>query len=206
MKIIVRLLLSAVLFSVLATTVPKFGLSIPSNPLSELFGKVSDFKVASPDFSVPYDRDEFGKPWADVDKNGCDTRNDILARDLKNVKASGCRVLAGELFDRYSGKKLSFVASDPMAVQVDHIVPLAVAWYSGASRWSDRRRVKFANDPLNLVATSGKLNMRKAAHTPDQWLPPTRKCAYVKRYAKVVKKYNLSITSATERVLVSVCK
>lgn len=103
-----------------------------------------------------YDRSgSFGTAWLDVDQNGCDTRNDILARDLTGtVKSGNCRVLTGTLPGPYTGKKIHFErgTSTSSLVQIDHVVALSNAWQTGAQQLSQAQRVSLANDPLNLLA------------------------------------------------------
>ncbi|MFB7251563.1 DUF1524 domain-containing protein [Microbacterium sp. NPDC056234] len=148
-----------------------------------------------------YDRDLFGQRWADVDRNGCDTRNDILGRDLLDpVFKPGtreCKVLAGELIDPYDGSAVAFVSGQDTSVlvQIDHVVALAWAWEHGAHAWSDEQRTAFANDPQNLVAASQETNQSKSASGPAQWLPPepTLRCAYVEQWVGVLGAYDLGI-------------
>ncbi|MBN3585236.1 HNH endonuclease, partial [Algoriphagus aestuarii] len=120
-----------------------------------------------------YRREEFGHGWIDTDSNGCSTRNDILARDLDNVQlaSDGCKVLSGTLHDPYTGKTIEFTADDPRAVQIDHIVPLSLAWRMGASEWDRETRIEFANDPGNLLASDGPANQQKGDAGPGEWQP-----------------------------------
>ncbi|WP_353826475.1 HNH endonuclease family protein [Agromyces sp. SYSU T0242] len=157
-----------------------------------------------------YERDEFGHGWVDVDRNGCDTRNDVLARDLDGIdRPSGCRVLAGLLDDPYTGQLIDFVRGEGTSqlVQIDHVVPLANAWATGAQQLSEEERVAFANDPLNLLAVDGSANQQKGAGDAATWLPPNRgfRCEYVARQVEVKSEYRLWVTSAErdaiERVL-----
>jgi hypothetical protein len=159
-----------------------------------------------------YDRSRFGQAWADVDRNGCDTRNDVLRRDLTAyvLKAGthGCVVLRGTIHDPYTGRTIAFVrgpgTSD--AVQVDHVVPLGDAWQKGAQRWTTQRRTQFANDPLNLLAVDGPTNLRKGDGDTATWLPPRKagRCSYVARQVSVKHKYGLSITVAERDAMVRV--
>jgi hypothetical protein len=159
-----------------------------------------------------YDRDLFGQPWADVDRNGCDTRNDILRRDLTRytLKAGthGCLVLKGTLNDPYTGSTISFVRGQgtSSAVQVDHVVALSDAWQKGAQQWSQTRRTAFANDPLNLLAVDGPTNQRKGDGDAATWLPPRKagRCAYVARQIAVKHRYGLSVTAAERDAMVRV--
>ncbi|BDZ42227.1 deoxyribonuclease [Paraoerskovia sediminicola] len=157
----------------------------------------------------PYDRDRFGPAWDDVDANGCDTRNDVLARDLTDVvldatgaaEPPGCVVLAGVLLDPYGGATIRFERGPgSAAVQIDHVVALGDAWASGAALWSDEQRRRFANDPANLIAVDGPLNQEKGADAAAAWLPPNRgfRCVYALRQVRVKAAYRLT-TTADER-------
>jgi hypothetical protein len=148
-----------------------------------------------------YDRDSFH--WkSDVDRNGCDTRNDILRRDLADVRfragTGGCLVESGTLVDPYSGQSLQMrrAADDP--VDIDHVVSLGNAWVTGAFRWSEETRTALANDPLNLLAVDGSLNRQKGDSDSASWLPPRRsyRCAYVARQLAVKRKYALWLKPA----------
>ncbi|MCF2706025.1 HNH endonuclease [Arcanobacterium haemolyticum] len=148
-----------------------------------------------------YDRTLFGERWADVDGNGCDTRNDVLARDMTDVRfkrGSSCVVASGTLDDPYTGTTIDFVRGPQTseAVQIDHVVALADAWNSGASTWKAKEREKFANDPLNLLAVDGAANQEKLASSADAWLPDVHQCEYVERQIAVKAKWNLSVTQA----------
>ncbi|MBM7387932.1 hypothetical protein JOE37_000926 [Clavibacter michiganensis] len=147
-----------------------------------------------------YDRESFA--WrTDVDRNGCDTRNDVLRRDLADVEirggTDGCVVQAGVLEDPYSGARVTFDRSrDPEAVQIDHVVSLSDAWSAGAWRWDADYRAAFANDPLELVAASAAENSAKSDATADAWLPedPADACALVARQVAIKVRTELSVT------------
>ena len=149
-----------------------------------------------------YDRDAFGPEWADVDRNGCDTRNDILRRDLDPVEVRpgthGCVAERGLLDDPYSGEQLSFERGydTSILVQIDHVVSLSNAWQTGAQSWDGSRREQFANDPLNLLAVDGPLNLQKSDGDAATWLPPERLfwCEFVSRQVAVKSKYGLWVT------------
>jgi hypothetical protein len=148
--------------------------------------------------------------WRDPDRNGCDARNDILKRDLFNLvfkeDTDECKVISGLLSDPYSGTQIPFTLGKS-DVDIDHLVALSHAWQVGAFQWSDAKRLEFANDPLNLLAVSARLNRQKGDGDAATWLPPARsyRCAYVSRQVVVKVKYGLWITrpekSAIERVL-----
>ncbi|MEE9095717.1 HNH endonuclease family protein [Pseudarthrobacter phenanthrenivorans] len=151
-----------------------------------------------------YTRDQFGPAWADIDHNGCDTRNDILARDLidKTFKAgtNNCVVASGTLADKYTGATITFVRGQDTSskVQIDHVVPLSDAWQKGAQQLSGERREELANDPLNLMAADGPTNAAKGDSDAATWLPPNKafRCEYVARQTSVKAKYSLWVTQA----------
>ncbi len=160
-----------------------------------------------------YGRFLFGTPWSDVDRNGCDTRNDILQRDLLEIVFSEdqCVILRGILIDPFSGERINFERGrvSSLAVQIDHVVSLSNAWQTGAFRWVSEKRRQFANDPLNLLAVKGSLNAQKGDGDAATWLPPLKsyRCEYVARQIAVKSKYQLRVTppekSAMEGILAS---
>ena len=150
-----------------------------------------------------YDRAQFGQAWADVDRNGCDTRNDILKRDLTAITYTNsvpCKVQSGTLADPYTGTTISFVrgAATSTAVQIDHVVALSDAWQKGAQQLTAEQRTAFANDPLNLQATDGPTNQQKGDGDAATWLPPNKgfRCEYVARQISVKATYGLWVTQA----------
>ncbi|TFD22967.1 DUF1524 domain-containing protein [Cryobacterium sp. TMS1-13-1] len=149
-----------------------------------------------------YDRTEsFGSAWQDVDQNGCDTRNDILARDLTVlVIAGGCEVQSGTLNGPFTGLTIDFVRGQATSslVQIDHLVALSNAWQTGAQQLSQEQRVALANDPLNLLAVDGVTNSRKGDGDAATWLPPLKsyRCTYVARQISVKATYALWVTAA----------
>jgi hypothetical protein len=154
-----------------------------------------------------YDRAMFGQAWSDDvsvqgGHNGCDTRNDVLRRDLRNVVlkpgSSGCAVLSGALQDPYSGAVIAFQRGQGTSslVQIDHIVALGNAWETGAQQLSSERRRDLANDPLNLWAVSGVANQQKSAGDAATWLPANKsiRCLFVARQVAVKASYGLWVT------------
>lgn len=143
--------------------------------------------------------EQFGKAWIDVDRNGCDTRNDILQRDLVDVALKGaCKVLSGTLNDPFTGKAIAFVRGNDTSalVQIDHVVAMHDAWQKGAQQLTQEQRIAFANDPLNLLAVDGGANSRKSDSDAASWLPPNKgfRCEYVARQVFVKAKYELWVT------------
>ncbi len=159
-----------------------------------------------------YSRAEFGQTWADVNRNGCDTRNDILKRDLVSIsykaKTRDCVVLAGILVDRYSGETINFVRGNisSMDVQIDHVVALSNAWQTGAFKLTKTERTALANDPLNLFAVKGRLNSQKSDGDAATWLPPLKsfRCAYVAQQIAVKAKYSLWVTAPEKSAMVGI--
>ncbi|TCK26804.1 HNH endonuclease family protein [Pseudonocardia endophytica] len=145
-----------------------------------------------------YARDRFGESWADVDRNGCDTRNDVLARDLTATTRQGCKVLTGSLHDPYTGATVAFRrgARTSEEVQIDHVVALSNAWQTGAAQLADDERERLANDPLGLLATQGSVNESKRDGDAATWLPPSTgaRCGYVARQVAVKTRYRLWVT------------
>jgi hypothetical protein len=156
-----------------------------------------------------YARELFGQAWADVDRNGCDTRNDVLRRDLRSyvlkLGTHGCVVLSGTIQDPYLGTTSSFLRgrSSSSLVQIDHVVPLSDAWQKGAQQWSTAGRTAFANDLLNLLAVDGLTNQRKSDSDAATWLPPNKayRCSYAARQITVKAKYGLWVTGAERAAL-----
>lgn len=147
-----------------------------------------------------YDRDRFGSPWADTDSDGCGTRDDILKRDLEDVKYrdGDCEVASGKLSpDPYTGRDVTFVRGRSQ-VDIDHLVALSDAWQKGAGKWQPSKRIAFANDPLNLLAVDAGPNRGKGDGDTATWLPPDKgyRCAYVARQVAVKKKYEVWVTDA----------
>lgn len=151
---------------------------------------------------VKYNRTrDFGQAWIGLNgqKGGCDTRNLILFRDLTDVSASGCEVKTGILHDPYTNQLDEFHRGRKTStqIQIDHVVPLANAWDTGAQNLSFQQREQLANDPLNLLAVSGIQNIIKGADSAADWEPPYTHydCYYVARQIAVKQKYHLWVTS-----------
>ncbi|MDP5225626.1 MULTISPECIES: HNH endonuclease family protein [Arthrobacter] len=184
-------------------------------PAEGALALLESLPVAPKDVADHYQRTAFGQAWADEDRNGCDTRNDVLRRDLDAVtftsgsERSLCRVATGELWDPYTGKRIAFRRGERSSqnVQIDHVVALGEAWKSGAARLSPGLRQTLANDPLNLLAVDGPANQQKSAQDASTWLPANRvfRCHYVARQISVKYSYGLSVgpeeKAAMRRVL-----
>ncbi len=139
-----------------------------------------------------YSRDQFGSGWSIV--NGCSTREIILYRDLTDVILSDeCTIVSGSLDDSYTGETILFNRSDSSKVQIDHVVALSDAWQKGAQQLTAEQREQFANDPLELIAVSGRANQAKSDSDAATWLPSNKafRCEYVARQIAIKKKYML---------------
>lgn len=159
--------------------------------------------------SVDYERNDFGSGWIDVDRNGCDTRNDILDRDLTQTTyepgTHECVVLTGTLDDPYSGAVIDFSRGQDTSslVQIDHLIPLSWAAQQGANDWDNETREQFANDPLNLLAVDGSANASKSDSGPSEWIPDAEAshCGYAARFVAVLDAYELTAPAADHNAL-----
>jgi len=158
-----------------------------------------------------YDRSRFGVAWEDVNGNGCDTRSDMLARDLvERVMRDRCVVLSGVLYpDPYTGRPMTYVRGKSV-VDIDHVVALGNTWATGAQQLSPAVRERLANDPLNLLAVSASANRQKRDGDAATWLPSNKRyrCSYVARQVAVKEKYGLWVTAAEKdaiRRILSTC-
>lgn len=154
-----------------------------------------------------YTRSQFGNGWAK--KEGCDTRNTILARDLQDVKmGDDCKVDSGVLNDPYTGTVIQFIRGDKTssAVQIDHVIALSNAWQTGAQQLSEELRIELANDPLNLLAVDGPANQAKSDGDAATWLPKYKpfRCQYITRQIQVKQRYDLWVTPAEKQAMLSV--
>jgi hypothetical protein len=171
-------------------------------PPGAALAALDTLEVKGPAAATGYARENFGSAWTDVDGNGCDTRNDILARDLTDLTYStrdkACEVRTGTFDDPYTGETIDFKRGNKTssAVQIDHLIPLKDAWIKGAQSWDEETRVRFANDPLNLLASDGSANQSKGARDASAWLPPNHafRCTYVARQIAVKVDYDLWVT------------
>jgi hypothetical protein len=155
-----------------------------------------------------YSRARFGTAWADTDSNSCDTRDDILKRDMKSVKFTGgsCKVSYGVLaHDPYSDKDVTYKRGRSL-VDIDHMVALSDAWQTGAKSWDPSKRIALANDPMNLLAVDASANRGKGDGDTAEWLPPNKayQCTYVAAQVAVKKKYGLWVTSTEKAAMVKV--
>jgi Protein of unknown function (DUF1524) len=167
---------------------------------------LNKLQVASPGSMSGYSRERFPHwskasdfGWAPPDSS-CDTREAALLRDGKNVKVGkGCKVASGEWPDSYTGQTYS----DPKDLDIDHVVPLANAWRSGASSWNDKQRERYANDPEVLLSVEDNANQAKGDKGPEAWKPPNKSewCDFAERWIQIKSKYDLSVNEQEKTAL-----
>ncbi|WP_293820529.1 HNH endonuclease family protein [uncultured Corynebacterium sp.] len=145
-----------------------------------------------------YNRDDFGI-WQP--HGACSTR-EVILESQSSDPLHDCHARSGTIYDPYSGTTIP--ATSP--IEIDHIFPLAAAYDMGASEWDRETKVRFGNDPLNLVATSRKLNQEKSDALPAEWLPPANRCEYSRRLADIAHKYSLPLPSADVRAMQRQCR
>jgi hypothetical protein len=180
-----------------------------AGPAADALARLESLEVKGRAPKTGYERSLFGDAWTDDvtvadGRNGCDTRNDILRRDLVDVVikpgSNGCAVLSGTLHDPYTGTTFAFQRGPASSaeVQVDHLVSLSNAWQTGAQQWDEFTRRNFANDPANLQATLGWVNQQKGDGDAATWLPPNNayRCTFVSRMVDVKAAYRLWVTPA----------
>ncbi len=159
-----------------------------------------------------FSRYRFGEAWSDdvnveFGHNGCNTRDDILRRDLAElvVRPGTCYAQSGVLHDPYTGQTIAFTRGPDTSdvVQIDHLVSLSDAWYKGAREWDDQRRRDFANDPRNLLAVGAQVNFDKAFRDANAWLPPNAafRCEFVARQIDVKAAYGLWLSRNEKRAM-----
>lgn len=174
-------------------------------PVTEITDKLGELAVKGRAPKTGCSREEFGSGWTETDS--CDTRNRILERDLVDITYGddGCTILSGTLPDPYTGKRIPFIRGQTTSddVQIDHVVSLSNAWQTGAQQLDITERVLFANDPLNLTATEGRINQQKGDADAASWLPPNKayRCSYVARQVLVKHEYDLWVTPAEHDVI-----
>nr|WP_040391299.1 HNH endonuclease family protein [Catelliglobosispora koreensis] len=160
---------------------------------------LQSLRIADPRPMKDYTRDRFAH-WNKAGSN-CDVRDTVLERDGKNINKTGCNITGGEWFSVYDGQTLT----DPLKVDIDHMVPLANAWRSGADVWDDKKRSAFANDleRPQLRAVSASSNRSKGDQDPSQWKPPSKDfwCQYAQEWIAVKSFWELTVTKDEKAAL-----
>jgi hypothetical protein len=172
--------------------------------------ELAQLTVAKNQGSASYQRTAFGPGWGGYGyypkiPGGCEARDEVLRRDLSDVKAGDqnhCIIFSGVLHDPYTGKTLPYSRYGSTQIEIDHVVALGAAWRSGASTWTGERRIEFANDINNMLAVDKTANNDKSSKTPDQWRPPRDFwCPYAERWVGVKNLYGLTVTAAEKSAL-----
>jgi len=173
--------------------------------------QLSELRVSPAGSMAGYSREEFPH-WSDArefgwklsggtpDPESCDARDAALIRDGREERVDAyCDVASGSWFDPYGGQTYT----DPEDIDIDHIVPLANAWRSGASSWDTVKRESFANVPRDLLSVDDGLNQSKGDKGPEAWKPPRKAywCVYAKRWIGIKHYWDLSVTDAERSAL-----
>lgn len=161
---------------------------------------VTDLPVQAEDRSG-YDRDKF-RLWIDADHDGCNTREEVLIAESTTgvTKGSGCDIESGKWYSYYDEKTWT----DPSDLDIDHVVPLAEAWDSGAGAWNADTRERYANDLTDsrtLVAVTNSVNRSKGADDPAEWMPEDNTCKYIDQWVAVKMRWQLTVDSAEKKAL-----
>ncbi|MGW1229810.1 HNH endonuclease family protein [Streptomyces sp. NPDC001515] len=164
---------------------------------------LSQLTVKAEGSSTGYSRDKF--PHWITQSGACNTREVVLERDGTNVQQdSSCAAVSGSWYSQYDGATWT-AASD---LDIDHMVPLAEAWRSGASGWTTAQRQAYANDLTRpqLIAVTDNVNQAKGDKDPADWLPPRTayRCTYARAWVHVKHYYDLTVDSAEKSALQSV--
>jgi hypothetical protein len=175
------------------------------SPITPANSDETDFVQYAEEYIGGYDRKLF-KHWVDTDKNGCDTRKEVLIAEatIKPKIGAKCVLSGGTWVSSYDNKTFKGSGS---GLDVDHMVPLAEAWRSGAWQWSPEEREKFANDLQDervLIAVSATSNRSKSDKDPANWLPKGSKeavCDYVFNWAAVKYRFSLTIDPKERKVI-----
>ncbi|MFG2895220.1 HNH endonuclease family protein [Streptomyces sp. NPDC048248] len=176
--------------------------SPPADAGLRLSDAIEQLKVAE-ESRTGYERDKFHL-WIDADHDGCDTRKEVLLTEAltKPRQGASCKLIGGTWRSYYDGKTVT----EASRLDIDHLVPLAEAWDSGASKWTDERREKYANDldaQRSLVAVSSGPNRSKGDQDPAEWMPPAKdaSCTYTTDWVTAKLRWKLTIDPAEGKVL-----
>ncbi|MCR5700091.1 MAG: HNH endonuclease family protein [Candidatus Saccharibacteria bacterium] len=170
---------------------------------TEVLGKL-EAKGRAP--KTGYTREEFYNGWPTID--GCSLRQRIIKREFGDLAVlDGCRVVAGEYEEPYTGEHRKFNTKEEVSkLQIDHVVALSDAWQKGAQNLDKSVRYQIATDPLNLLAVDGSANQQKSDGDAATWLPPNKRfrCQYIARQISVKYKYGLWVTEAEREAMAKV--
>jgi hypothetical protein len=185
--------LPLVLFIIVASSTGAFAAD-KATEFATIDAGIKALKVA-PDVRTGYSRSLF-KHWSDLDKNGCNTRNDVIIHEalVKPKVDAGCKIVkdTGKWYSAYD----AVTVTNFSALDVDHMVPLAEAWDSGANKWDAAKREQYANDMGDenaLIAVTAATNRSKSDQDPAEWLPAKDVCTYVKNWVHVKLRWSLTV-------------
>lgn len=150
-----------------------------------------------------YSRDLF-RHWIDADGDGCDTREEVLIAEavVAPTIGAGCALSGGSWYSYYDARTWT----DKADIDIDHLVPLAEAWDSGASGWTSAQRQSFANDlgdGRDLVGVTDSVNQTKSDQDPAEWMPAQERCRYVGEWVAVKKRWALTVDASEKSALSS---
>lgn len=163
---------------------------------------IADLPMAA-EVRTGYDRTLF-RHWVDADGDGCSTRNEVLISEADDPVAVGasCALSGGRWYSYYDGVSQTSAS----ALDIDHMVPLAEAWDSGARSWSAATRQAYANDlgdSRSLVGVTAGENRSKGDHDLATWLPEREQCRYLREFVAVKLRWRLSVDSAERSAMTS---
>lgn len=190
---------STLLSSLGAAPTPALAATTYSAPMQTA---INDLQTAT-ESRTGYSRDLF-RHWVDADGDGCDTRKEVLIAEADDPVSigSGCSLMGGRWFSYYD--RVSW--TDQGRIDIDHMVPLAEAWDSGASGWTSTQRQSYANDlgdSRSLVGVTDSVNRSKGDQDPTTWLPTYDKCRYLREWVAVKIRWRLTVDSAEKSALKS---
>ncbi|CAI9415798.1 HNH endonuclease family protein [Nocardioides sp. T2.26MG-1] len=168
-----------------------------SAPLTQA---IADLPTAT-ESRTGYSRDLF-RHWVDADGDGCDTRDEVLIAEAEEAPSvgAGCALTGGRWYSYYDGVSQTSAS----ALDIDHLVPLAEAWDSGAGSWSNATREAYANDlgdRRTLVGVTASVNRSKGDQDVAEWLPAQQRCRYLREWVAVKHRWRLSVDSAEKSAM-----
>ncbi|MEU1853721.1 DUF1524 domain-containing protein [Streptomyces sp. NPDC019990] len=195
---------AAVVLAVLPTAMAPAAHAAPAADTMPLAEAVTQLPVAAED-RTGYDREQSFGGWIDADRDGCNTRMEVLLEEaiVPPAVTGRCTLAGGRWYSWYDGTWID----GPRGVDIDHLVPLAEAWDSGASAWTRQRRVAYANyldDARHLEAVSSRSNRQKADQDPTTWLVPdnpAERCRYLANWTTVKLQWGLTVDPAERNTL-----
>lgn len=165
--------------------------------------RIRGLRVAA-EVRTGYDRSKF-KLWDDVDHDCQNTRAEVLITESLRATTGSCTIDGGKWFSFYDRRRFFHAGN----LDIDHMVPLAEAWDSGARNWNAGRREAYANDltdPRPLVAVSASSNRSKGDRDPAEWLPTYGKCRYLMAWTVTKLRWRLSVDRPEKRAMIRLSK